>query len=315
MSLSEFDLIERFFARPERPRDDILLGIGDDAALLRVPEGHELVVASAIFVEGRDFQARDEPSAVGHRALATALTRLAARGAEPRWASLALTLPSVEPQWLEGFSRGLLQLAHEMDMQLIGGDTTRGDRAMTLTAQGIVPAGQGIALTAPLPGDFVYVTGTLGDAGLAMLVLQDELRYLPALERARLIDRLYRPRPPVQAGVAVRELASAAAGTEHGLLSALRSMLGAESVGVTLQAAQFPISATLSSVYDAAGGPALPLLSGGDHELCFTISAARQAGVEQTMAALGIPCTWIGNVDHTPGIRCLGTDGMDIAPS
>jgi thiamine-monophosphate kinase len=314
MPLSEFELIRRFFSAAAARRPDVVLGIGDDAALVQVPEGMELAITVDTLVEGVHFLKETDPESLGHKAMAVNLSDLAALGAEPAWATLALTLPTADPHWLDQFSRGLLGLAQRFGVQLVGGDTTRGPLAITIQALGLVPRDQALRRAGARPGDLVYVTGTLGDAGLALLALQEELR-LPQRDKAYALDQLNRPEPRIEEAIALRGLANAAIDISDGLAADLGHILEASGVGATLQVERLPLSPVVRSVLDAVGGWALPLTAGDDYELCFTVPAARQAEVEHRFAGLKTGCTWIGMIERTRGLRCLLDDGTDIAPA
>jgi thiamine-monophosphate kinase len=314
MALSEFAVIQRYFTRTDAERADVVLGIGDDAALLRVREGHEVVIGVGLLTEGQHFAPDSPPESVGHRALAIALIRLAAAAAEPAWYTLALTLPSPNEDWLEAFSRGLRELADRYHLALVGGDTTHGPLQVVVHAQGLVPRGQSLQARGARPGDLVYVTGELGLAGLALLVRQGEAR-LGARDRQAAECRLERPEPAARAGLALRGIASAAAGVPDGLAAGLATILRANGVGATLQAGLLPVPALLSERLELAGGWIVPLTAPGDLELCFTVPPERQAILEGRFAELGLPCAWIGTIDRAPGLRCLREDGTDIAPS
>lgn len=314
MALTEFTVIQRYFARAHAARPDVVLGIGDDAALLRVPEGHEVAIGVGLLAEGQHFTPESPPESVGHRALAIALSRLAAVAAEPAWYTLALTLPSPDPDWLGAFSRGLRELAGRYHLALVGGDTTRGPLQVVVHAQGLVPQGQSLQARGTRPGDLVYVTGELGLAGLALLARQGEVR-LGACERQAADYRLERPEPAVRAGLALRGIAGAAAGIPDGLAAGLATILRADGVGATLQAGLLPIPALLSDHLERAGGWVVPLTAPGDLELCFTVAPERQAVLEGRFAELGLSCAWIGTIDRVPGLRCLREDGTDIAPT
>lgn len=313
MALSEFTLIQRYFSRTGTSRADVELGVGDDAAVIRVPEHASTAVGTGLLVEGRHFGTDTPPESLGHKCLAVSLSQLAAAGAEPAWFTLALTWPHADPYWLEAFSRGLHTLATRHQMQLVGGDTTRGPGQILTHAHGLVPAGQALQRTGAQAGDLIYVTGDLGLAGLALLAEQQEVR-LSAAHRREARRRLYWPEPRVAAGLALRGLASAVTDLPDGLASGLSGILGASGVGATLQAELLPVSPALAEHLDAAGGWVLPLTAGEDYELCFTLPSARQAELEARFAGVDPACTWIGVIDRTPGLRCLQADGTDIAP-
>jgi thiamine-monophosphate kinase len=311
---SEFQLIERYFAGRGALREDVVLGVGDDAALLRVPQGMDLAVAVDTMVEGVHFSPEADPESLGHKILAVNLSDLAAMGAEPAWATLALTLPKVDEAWLERFGRGLHTLAQRCRVALVGGDTTRGPLALTVQVHGFVPTGQAIRRGGARPGDLVYVTGCLGDAGLALLVLQEEVR-LPGRDRTSVLERLDRPQPRLAQGLALRGLASAAIDVSDGLAADLGHILEASGVGATVQVQRLPVSAALKSVFDAAGGWALPLSAGDDYELCFSVPERRQAELEKAFRDLDVGCTWIGWVERDRGLRCVLDDGSMVVPA
>jgi len=321
MSASEFDLIRRYFARPGAGRADVLLGIGDDAAVLRSPPGLEQVAAIDTLVAGVHFPPDTAAESIGHKALAVNLSDLAAMGAEPAWAMLALTLPEADERWLEGFARGFFALAREYDVALVGGDTTRGPLTVSVQVQGFVPPGAAFRRGGARPGDLIYVTGTLGDAGLALLLGRDAGIGSPAA-REYLRRRLDRPPPRVAEALRLRGLARAAIDVSDGLLADLGHILEASGAGATLDLAQLPLSPAFRSCLETMGAdhPALrrfapglawadlALGSGDDYELCFTV-APRQRAQLDALAAAGLACTCIGTIGAEAGLRCRLADG------
>ncbi|MHB8473362.1 MAG: thiamine-phosphate kinase [Gammaproteobacteria bacterium] len=312
MSVSEFNLIAHYFADRGVRRDDVAHGIGDDAALLRVPDGMDLVVAVDTLVAGVHFPVDTDAAAIGHKALAVNLSDLAAMGAEPAWATLALTVPDTNAQWLDDFSRGLFALAEQHGVQLVGGDTTRGPLTITVQAHGFVPRGQALRRAGAQPGDLVYVTGTLGDAGLALLALQEAVR-LPIKDKNHVLQRLNYPEPRVAVGQALRSVASAAIDVSDGLAADLNHILAASRVGATIQIERLPLSDVVQAHFHTIGEWIVPLASGDDYELIITVPAARQADLEQACAAAACRCTWIGSINARPGLHCLMDDGSEIA--
>ena len=314
VALSEFGLIDRYFARQRPRRADVRLGVGDDAAVLDVPPATDVVIASSTVAAGpAGVGALPPPEEVAHQALAGALAGLAAAGADPAWFTLALTLPSPEPTWLEPFSDTLLALGQRYGVELVGGDTTSGPLTVTVHAHGLAPAGGVTPACGARPGDLIYVTGTLGDAGLAILARRQELR-LPRQDREQVEGRLARPEPRLEHGRAVRGLASAAVDLPDGLAGGLCELLAADGPGATLYAEQLPISDTLRRYLERAGGWVLPLTAPGDGELCFTLAPGRQAELGTRLGDRRPGCAWVGTVDRAPGLRCLLADGTDIAP-
>ena len=311
MGLSEFELIARYFSAGPVRREDVLLGVGDDAALLQVPAGHEVVSAIKTIVGGVHFQRDANLRALGHRALAMALSRLAAAGAAPAWLSLALTMPDADAAWLDGFSQGLIPLAQRFGMQLIGGDTTRGPLSITVVASGLVPCGKALQRRGARVGDLIYVTGTLGEAGLALLSAQGVI-HPPQAARARFQARLDWPEPRIPEGRLLCGLATATNDLPSGLTVGLSEILEASAVGATLHAVQLPVSPETRPWLAAAGGWHLALCGAADYELCFTVPTSKQAAVEAAFSETTSGCTWIGIVEKALGLRCLLEDGSLI---
>lgn len=294
--LTEFELIRRYFQRP--PRDPaVAVGVGDDAAVVRVADGHQLVLAVDMMVESRHFLPGTDPESLGHKVLAVNLSDLAAMGARPRWALLAGALPDSDASWLEAFSRGLFGLAEAHGVTLIGGDTTRGPRNLCLTIAGEVPLGRAILRKGAAPGDEVWVSGTLGDAMLALAVLQQRTT-LPPLQFAAARRRLERPEPRVTLGQALRGVASAMIDISDGVAGDLAHILEASDVGAVVDLARMPRSPALEAKL-VAGERELALrclLAGGDdYELCFTAPPAMRERV-RGLATAEVPLTQVGTV-------------------
>lgn len=293
----EFELIREFFTRP--PRDAAVhVGVGDDAALIAVPENHELVVTTDTLVGGRHFPEDAAPFDIGWKALAVNLSDLAAMGAEARWVTLALTLPDSNEEFLREFSAGFFALAEKENVSLIGGDTTRGPLSITVTAMGIVPLGQALRRNGAKPGDDIYVSGTVGDAGLGLrLVLQQWPDDLPAEDEATVLQRLNRPEPRLALAKELRALASACLDVSDGLAQDLGHILRASVVGALLDIDALPRSAALAGI-DAAFADVLALTSGDDYELLFTAPPQER----EKIAALSCPCTRVGSITTGPAL-------------
>ncbi len=309
MSLSEFNLIERYFTARGVRREDVALGVGDDCALLRVPAGMELAVSIDALVEGHHYPAGTDAAAVGHKALAVGLSDLAAMGAEPAWATLALSLPEADEGWLQGFADGLFALADRFRVQLVGGDTVRGPRVISLQLHGFVPQGMALRRDGATVGDLIYVTGTPGDAGLGLELALG--RYSASDADARYLrERLDRPEPRVMVGLQLRGIASAAIDISDGLAADLGHILARSGVGARLELAQLPYSSALQRLLpDALERWHYALGSGDDYELCFTVPPERCAAVEQLCAALDCGCQCIGRIEAAPGLRLYRPDG------
>ena len=310
---SEFDLIRRHFQHPERSaRRDVVAGVGDDAALLEPPPGMELAATVDTLLAGVHYPESTAPEDVGYKALAVNLSDLAAMGAAPAWATLALTLPAADEAWLHGFSTGLFSLAGEYGVALVGGDTTRGPMtAVTLQLLGLVPKGEALRRGGANAGDRIHVTGTLGDAALALRLLQEGAPVPAPLRR-----RLDRPEPRVAQGAALRGVASACIDISDGLLADLGHLLEASGVGATVELERIPLSESYRAHAARLDDPHAPALTGGDdYELCFTVPPERVAELERRFARQGWPCHCIGVVEERPGVRCRFADGREHHPT
>lgn len=308
--MDEFHIIDRYFHRDLPVRDDVVLGIGDDAALVRVADGRELVVAVDTMVAGRHFPESTEPADVGWKALAVNLSDLAAMGAEPAWCALALTLPEADHRWLAEFARGFGDLAQRHGIALIGGDTTRGPLTISVTVHGTVPAGAALRRAGAMAGDRICVTGTLGDAALALKHLDNPAFAGPEAQWLKV--RLDRPSPRVVAGQRLRGCAHAVIDISDGLLADLGHILDAGSVGASLRVDRLPRSPAFARwAGDDAEGRALQLSGGDDYELCVCLPAAQVAA---TAAALDCALTEIGEIESSPGLRLSDAHGPVHAP-
>ena len=316
--MGEFDLIARYFTHPARPDGAVALGVGDDCALLAPKPGMQLAISSDMLVEGRHFFPDVDPEALGHKALAVNLSDLAACGARPLAFTLALSLPRADEPWLAGFARGLMALANAHGCELVGGDTTQGPLNICITVFGEVPSGQALLRSGARPGDDIYVSGTLGDARLALEALRGRTT-LPAdvLERAR--QRLERPTPRVALGQALRGAASSAMDLSDGLLGDLSHILKASGVGACIDthitsnliaASAYPISA--GGQFDLELIRQCTLAGGDDYELAFTAPTARRDAVAAASQASGTPVTRIGTVQAEPGLRLVDGGGSPV---
>ncbi|MFO1423380.1 MAG: thiamine-phosphate kinase [Candidatus Competibacteraceae bacterium] len=309
MPTSEFSLIDRYFAAHGPRRPDVALGIGDDCALLIPPADQQLVVTMDTLVSGVHFFAHVDPEGLGHKALAVNLSDLAAMGATPAWATLALTLPKADEDWLERFCRGLFALADRYGVQLVGGDTTHGPTTViTIQAHGWVPPGLALRRDGARPGDGIYVTGTPGDAGLALAAAYGRAAVVPE-GWAYIQQRLERPEPRLAEGVALRGVASAAIDISDGLAQDLGHILERSGVGARLEVDRLPLSLALRASLDPDAALVTALASGDDYELCFTVPPERIAWLENVTAGWECRCTRIGVVTAEPGLRLVRADG------
>jgi len=308
--MDEFALIRRHFAGlTEAGATGVRLGIGDDAAILVPPAGHELLMTSDTLVAGRHFPLQTAAVDLGWKALAVNLSDLAAMGAQPLWFLLALSLPAADDDsWLAGFADGLGLLARDSGIALVGGDTTRGPLSITITAVGSAPAGTALRRDGARAGDVVCVTGTLGDAALGLR------RLLPAAEAAcaqtahdlaALRSRLDRPTPRLATGRALRGIASAAIDLSDGLAGDLGHVLAASRVGARIDADALPMSDAFARQAEAADRLALQAAGGDDYELCVCVPAARLPAAQAAAAAAGARLTVIGDLTEDDGLRWL----------
>jgi thiamine-monophosphate kinase len=311
--LSEFDLIKQYFTRAGRAPSNsrIALGIGDDCALLAAPPvaGMQMAISSDMLVEGRHFFAGADARMLGHKCLAVNLSDLAAMGARPLAFTLALALPQAERDWLAGFSEGLFALADAHDVELIGGDTTKGPLTVCITIFGEVQAGHALRRAAAQLGDDIWISGTLGDARLALAGYRGEVR-LDARTQAKAALRMHTPTPRVALGVALAEaaLAHAAIDISDGLVGDLGHILTASRLGAALDIDALPAGPALATQpqllrrqFCAAGGD--------DYELCFTAAPGARAAIAQLAERVGTPVARVGRIEQAPGLRLLDPAG------
>jgi thiamine-monophosphate kinase len=311
--LSEFDLIKQYFHRQRPARAGTVLGIGDDCALLASSPGKLLAVSSDMLVEGRHFFAGADPVTLGHKCLAVNLSDLAAMGAAPLGFTLALALPSADPAWLEGFSTGLFALADAFECELVGGDTTRGPLNVCITIFGELAPGQALRRDAARAGDDIWISGTLGDARLALAAYLNELT-LTADSLARARTRLHAPTPRVALGRLLSEggLAHAALDISDGLVGDLGHILAASKLGATLDLDALPAGPVLAHQprdlrrrFTAAGGD--------DYELCFTAPSAQRDAIVAAGAACATMVTRVGRIEAAPGLRLVDGTGDPLS--
>ncbi len=317
--MGEFDLIARYFTRkPQRAA----LGVGDDCALLQPRAGTQLAISSDMLVEGRHFLSTVNPAFLGHKALAVNLSDLAACGAEPLAFTLALALPQADPAWLEPFSRGLLALADAHGCELVGGDTTRGPLNICITVFGEVPVvdgrSQALLRSGARAGDDLYVSGTLGDARLALEVFRGNVSVTEAVF-AQARQRMEQPTPRVALGQALRGIASAAVDVSDGLLGDLGHVLKASGVGARIDTSiAINLIANGADISCAGGQFSLKnrlgfvLAGGDDYELVFTAPAAQRDAVAAAARAAQTPVTRIGQIEAEPGLRLVDAAGAAV---
>ena len=316
--MGEFDLIRRYFARPGTHAPGVAVGIGDDCAVLQPTPGMQLCVSSDMLVEGRHFLSTVNPSCLGHKALAVNLSDLAACGARPLGFTLALSLPSADEAWLAGFAQGLFALADAHACPLVGGDTTRGPLNICITIFGEVPAGTALLRSGAKAGDELWVSGTVGDARLALEAFRGTLSLSPeAFDAAR--ARMEQPTPRVALGQALRGVASSAIDISDGLLGDLGHVLQASGVGANIDThksmtliAIKPIQICRKGIFESENLLDYVLAGGDDYELAFTAPAAQHAAVLAAGKASSTPVTQIGRITTESGVRLLDASGQAL---
>lgn len=326
----EFDLIDRIRARVAS-RDDVVLGIGDDAAILAVPPGRQLVVAADTLNAGVHFPHDTAAADIGWKALAVNLSDLAAMGAEPAWCTLSLSLPEADPDWLDGFLDGFLELAGAHRVALVGGDTTRGPLSIGVTVHGLVEPGRALRRDGARVGDDIWVSGTLGDAAGALALLQRSAEPVVAaaceagpvlappadgaIDALPLLrPRLDRPTPRVELGRALAGLAHAAVDVSDGLLADLGHVCRASGTGAGIDVDALPCSHALRDAFDLPRRQSLQAAGGDDYELCFTASPAQRERIEGLAAATGVPLVRVGRIVDGAGVAACDGGGASWEP-
>ena len=301
--MNEFELIEKYFMR-ELGGYGVSLGIGDDCALLQAPAAKSLAVSVDTLVGGNHFPKNADPELIAERALRINLSDLAAMGAEPLWYTLALTIPSADPHWLDGFSRGLFQAAHLYNCTLVGGDTTRGPLCITLQVFGAVPLESALTRSGARVGDLIYVTGHVGDGAAAVAVIKQELQVGKAAFNY-FMSRYYRPVPKIQEGQQLREFASAAIDISDGLMADLGHICRASGVGAVIELERVPVSEALKKLASTEQIIRWALSGGDDYQLCFTVPAEKVEFVDRLIEQNKLAATHIGEIVRDNDVTCL----------
>jgi thiamine-monophosphate kinase len=306
--ISEFGLIQRYFTRAT---PNAALGVGDDAALLDVGPGMELAVSTDMLLSGTHFFPDADPFMLGHKVLAVNLSDMAAMGAKPRWALLAVALPQADEAWLQRFSGGFFALAQRYGVELVGGDTTRGPLSLSITILGEVPKGVALRRSGAQPGDDIWVSGQLGDAALALAHLKGHIQ-LPEADFAPCAQRLHRPEPRIELGQALCGLATSAIDISDGLLADLGHILECSKTGAAIQLEALPLSPAMREMLGQPLGRHCALAGGDDYELCFTAPSGRRNAIEKITATLGLPLTRIGSIETGSGCMVRDSKGNII---
>lgn len=298
--MSEFDLINKYFTRSTPSAE---LGVGDDAALLRVADGKELAISTDMLVSGTHFFPDADPFQLGHKTLAVNLSDLAAMGAVPRWATLSLSLPTVDEEWLKRFSEGFFTLADDNGVELVGGDTTRGPLNLCVTIMGEVPRGKALRRDGAQVGDDIWVSGKLGQAALGLANLQGKFKFYGEV-RDECLKALHQPQPRVSLGLALRGIANSTIDISDGLLADLGHILERSNVGAELEVEALPI---VDDGVEKDVAQQCALAGGDDYELCFTAPESQRDVLMALAEQLKFPLTRIGHIKAELG--CVVRDG------
>jgi len=301
-SIHEFAIIEKYFTKNALNRRDVKLGIGDDCALLAPPPNQLLAISTDTMVSGVHFFPNVSPKTLGHKILAINLSDLAATGATPAWATLCLTMPKANEKWLKSFCQGFFKLAKQYQVSLVGGDLTQGPLSITAQVCGFVPKQQSLRRDAAKPGDLIFVSGTLGDAGAALNMLQKKLN-----APKELLQKLETPQPQIALGKKLLGIANAAIDISDGLAADLQHILDKSHVGATVFVDDLPLSKQLKSIANKTIAKHCALSAGDDYELCFTISNAKYQKHKKLLSKLN--CTCIGKIEKKPGLRLKNAEG------
>jgi thiamine-monophosphate kinase len=305
---SEFELIRKYFTRSTR---HTLLGVGDDCALIQPSAGMVLAISTDMLVSGTHFFPDADPFQLGHKVLAVNLSDLAAMGAMPRWCTLAASLPAVDEIWIEAFAQGFFALADKYDVDVIGGDTTRGPLNFCVQIMGETPAGRALTRGGAKVGDNVWVSGELGDAALALAHLQGRTT-LNDEALATCLPRLHMPTPRVPLGIDLREVATSCIDVSDGLLADLGHILKRSGVGANLSLNALPHSTVVDNCPDSALAQRCILAGGDDYELCFTASIDNHAAIESLAERTGVRLTCIGSINEGRKLQVLDENGNTI---
>ena len=314
MVLSEFALIKKYFQNLTDDDSSVQCGIGDDAAVIQIPHNMEIVLSIDTLLEETHFPADTLPSDIAYKALAVNLSDMAAMGAVPKWVLLSISLPESDEVWLEQFASGFLELAKQHSLSLVGGDTSRGPLSITIQIQGLVPTGKALKRNGAQQGDLIYVSGTLGDAGVGLDIIQQKLVIADEYKKF-FITCLNRPEISIDAGLHLRDVASSAIDISDGLISDLGHILEASHVGAEIEMEKIPLSEEMQQCIDKMVAWNYALTSGDDYKLCFTAPAEQHDLIINTFEGINIPVSCIGKVAGETGLRCKDPEGTYFEPT
>lgn len=315
MSVSEFEIIEKYFKSQGGPNKDFVeLGIGDDCALISVPEGMHLALSMDVLQENVHFPQHAPARYVASRAMAANLSDLAAMGAEPAFFTLGLSLPHSDEYWLQEFSAGLFAYARDYACTLIGGDLSQGPLGLCIQVHGFVPRGKALQRCGAKPGDLVFVTGTTGDAGAALRLIQDPALQagIDARDLSFLQQRYYEPQPRVAFACGLREFAHSAIDISDGLLADLGHIAELSGVSITLESDDLPLSEALLNAVGRKEALKLAACAGDDYEVAFTAAPDQEPAIRELAAGMALSCTRIGVVETGRGVSCVDSKGVEL---
>ncbi len=301
--MNEFDLIREYFTWPIKD-PSVTLGVGDDAAIFNLEKGYQLVTTTDTLIEGVHFSASTPAKDIAHKSLAVNLSDIAAMGAKAKYFTLAIALPKIDKSWLQEFSDSLRQLSRHYEVSLIGGDTTRGSLIITINMFGIVESSKALTRSGAQPGDGIYVSGTIGDAGFCFWKLSNGL-----VSSNQELKRLNCPIPRIELGLALQNLASACIDISDGLEQDLSHILKASSVGAVIEVKKIPVSEALHVHVKDTNDWSIPLCGGDDYELCFTIPEGKEEALKIVSESCNVNITKIGVVTESLGLQIEGFDG------
>ena len=311
MALSEFSIIKQYFSAITTHDPSVQYGIGDDAAILQIPQGMQLVASIDTLLENTHFPADTSAADLGHKALAVNLSDMMAMGAAAKWALLSLSMPAADPIWLEKFAIGFGKLARQHAVSLIGGDLSKGPLSVTVQIQGLVPTGTAILRNGAKIDDLIYVTGYLGDAGVGLDIIKQKLSVSEDSQHY-FLDRLNKPEIYSKVGLKLRGIANSAIDISDGLIADLGHILTASQLGAQLQMQKLPLSDPMRTHIAAKDACDYALTAGDDYQLCFTASAQNHEKIMQISSDLNVPISYIGKTTNEQGIQCKHGDGSDF---
>jgi thiamine-monophosphate kinase len=310
MSVREFDIIDRYFSDLTPSQAHVSRGIGDDAAVIDIPNDQQLLVSVDTMVEGRHFLSSATAFDIAYKSLAVNISDIAAMGGEPQWATLALTLPYIDPDWLGSFAEGFAQIAAQYGICLVGGDTTEGPLSVTVQIMGTIDKGKSVLRSGAQAGDLVYVSGWLGAAGLACQSLLGNTANQSV--SAACYERLHRPEPRLELGKCLGGLATAAIDISDGLASDLGHILNASELAAEIELDKLPVCEDVDKLDDKKLAWQLATSAGDDYELCFTLPMEKQAQLDKHIKSLAYPVSCIGKIVKGKGISWFQGNGREV---